>query len=85
MKKQKSLMMGIIVIIIIQNLYSQKIENQIIINVDLGKDKISRHIYGHFSEHLGHCIYGGIWVGEDSKIPNLDESEPKRKRICPQK
>ncbi len=27
-------------------------------------------IYGHFAEHLGHCIYGGIWVGEDSDIPN---------------
>ncbi len=31
---------------------------------------INRHIYGHFAEHLGHCIYGGIWVGEDSPIPN---------------
>jgi alpha-N-arabinofuranosidase len=31
---------------------------------------ISRHIYGHFSEHLGHCIYGGYWVGYDSEIPN---------------
>ena len=28
---------------------------------------ISRHIYGHFSEHLGHCIYGGFWV--DSSLP----------------
>ena len=33
---------------------------------------ISRHIYGHFSEHLGRCIYnGGYWVGEDSPIPNV--------------
>ncbi len=31
---------------------------------------ISRHLYGHFSEHLGRCIYGGFWVGEDSPIPN---------------
>lgn len=31
---------------------------------------ISRHIYGQFAEHLGHCIYGGLWVGEDSDIPN---------------
>jgi alpha-N-arabinofuranosidase len=31
---------------------------------------ISKDIYGHFSEHLGACIYGGIWVGPDSKIPN---------------
>jgi len=33
---------------------------------------ISRHIYGHFSEHLGHCIYGGYWVGTDSDIPNTN-------------
>ncbi|MBN1998285.1 alpha-N-arabinofuranosidase [candidate division KSB1 bacterium] len=41
-----------------------------IVNIDEGKETISRHIYGHFSEHLGHCIYGGYWVGEDSDIPN---------------
>jgi len=33
--------------------------------------KISKHIYGHFSEHLGRCVYGGYWVGEDSDIPNI--------------
>lgn len=33
---------------------------------------ISKHIYGHFAEHLGHCIYGGIYVGEESSIPNTD-------------
>jgi len=33
---------------------------------------ISRHIYGHFSEHLGRCIYGGFYVGENSNIPNND-------------
>jgi alpha-N-arabinofuranosidase len=32
--------------------------------------KISRHIYGHFAEHLGRCIYGGFYVGDTSKIPN---------------
>jgi len=32
---------------------------------------IPRAIYGQFAEHLGHCIYGGIWVGEDSPIPNV--------------
>jgi alpha-L-arabinofuranosidase len=34
-------------------------------------NKIDRHIYGHFSEHLGRCVYGGYWVGEDSAIPNV--------------
>ena len=47
-------------------------QNKIIISADLGKETISRNIYGHFSEHLGHCIYGGYWVGEDSSIPNTD-------------
>jgi alpha-N-arabinofuranosidase len=33
---------------------------------------IDRHIFGQFSEHLGTGIYGGIWVGENSAIPNID-------------
>ncbi len=38
---------------------------------DAGKTQINKHIYGHFSEHLGHCIYGGFYVGEDNTlIPN---------------
>jgi len=32
---------------------------------------ISPAIYGHFTEHLGGVIYGGVWVGENSKVPNL--------------
>ena len=44
--------------------------NTLIIDVDLGEEVINKNIYGHFSEHLGGCIYGGYWVGEDSPIPN---------------
>jgi alpha-N-arabinofuranosidase len=44
----------------------------ITIHADRGSGTISRHIYGHFSEHLGHCIYGGYWVGTDSEIPNTN-------------
>ncbi len=33
--------------------------------------KISKDIYGHFSEHLGRCIYGGQFVGEGSPIANV--------------
>jgi alpha-L-arabinofuranosidase len=36
------------------------------------RTKINKNIYGQFSEHLGNCIYGGIWVGENSKIPNTN-------------
>lgn len=44
--------------------------NTLIINCDQSTHVISRHIYGHFAEHLGRCIYEGFWVGEDSEIPN---------------
>ena len=33
---------------------------------------INPNIYGHFAEHLGRCIYDGVWVGEDSPVPNID-------------
>jgi alpha-N-arabinofuranosidase len=44
---------------------------QLVIDPNPGEFRISRHIYGHFAEHLGGCIYGGLWVGEDSEIPNI--------------
>ncbi|MGK9368727.1 alpha-N-arabinofuranosidase [Melioribacter sp. Ez-97] len=46
-------------------------QNKIVINADLGKYKIDKNIYGHFSEHLGRCIYDGFYVGDTNKIiPN---------------
>lgn len=33
---------------------------------------INPEIYGHFSEHLGRCIYEGLYVGENSPIPNVN-------------
>lgn len=42
----------------------------VIVDTDVEGPTISRHLYGHFAEHLGRCIYGGFWVGEDSPIPN---------------
>lgn len=37
-----------------------------------GKTQINKNIYGQFAEHLGRCIYDGIWVGKDSPIPNVN-------------
>lgn len=37
-----------------------------------GKQKIHKEIYGQFAEHLGTCIYGGLWVGKNSHIPNTE-------------
>lgn len=46
-------------------------DSRIEILLDEPIGKIAPEIYGHFAEHLGGVIYGGIWVGEDSKIPNV--------------
>ncbi|MBN2626054.1 MAG: alpha-N-arabinofuranosidase [Spirochaetales bacterium] len=46
--------------------------NKAVLNGDIRKNKISRHIYGHFAEHLGHCIYNGFWVGPESSVPNTE-------------
>ncbi|MGO2359597.1 MAG: alpha-N-arabinofuranosidase [Brachybacterium tyrofermentans] len=43
---------------------------RVVVDLDLPGSTISRHLYGHFAEHLGRCIYEGFFVGEDSEIPN---------------
>ena len=45
---------------------------KLIINEENKKSHIEPEIYGHFSEHLGRCIYEGIYVGEKSEIPNVN-------------
>ena len=42
------------------------------IKTDSDKYIINKNIYGHFAEHLGRCIYDGIFVGKGSPIPNRD-------------
>jgi alpha-N-arabinofuranosidase len=44
----------------------------VIVHVDRKVGTINPNIYGHFAEHLGHCIYEGIWVGPDSDIPHIN-------------
>jgi alpha-N-arabinofuranosidase len=58
-----------IALFISTGLFSQ---NTINIDATQAKYRINRNIYGHFSEHLGHCIYEGLWVGENSLIPNTN-------------
>ena len=45
---------------------------KLIINEKNKKGHINAEIYGHFSEHLGRCIYEGLYVGENSDIPNVN-------------
>jgi alpha-N-arabinofuranosidase len=42
----------------------------ILLNEPVGT--IAPEIYGHFVEHLGGVVYDGIWVGEGSRIPNVN-------------
>ena len=64
-------------------------QNRATINADGANTVISRHIYGHFAEHLGRCIYDGFYVGENNtKIPNkngvrLDVVEALKKMKIP--
>jgi alpha-N-arabinofuranosidase len=43
-----------------------------LINPNQKLSKINKDVYGNFSEHLGRCIYEGLYVGEDSPIPNVN-------------
>lgn len=45
---------------------------KLVINEKKKESHIEPEIYGHFSEHLGRCIYEGIYVGENSDIPNVN-------------
>ena len=45
---------------------------KLIINEENKKSRIEPEVYGHFSEHLGRCIYEGIYVGDHSEIPNVN-------------
>jgi alpha-L-arabinofuranosidase len=45
----------------------------VVLNIADAKTVINKNIYGHFAEHLGHCIYDGIYVGDSTQIiPNTE-------------
>ena len=46
--------------------------HSVTLNPNRSNGVISRNLYGHFSEHLGRCIYNGIFVGKNSPIPNVN-------------
>jgi alpha-L-arabinofuranosidase len=46
-------------------------QNKVVLDADKAEIQINKDIYGHFAEHLGRLVYGGMYVGENnSKIPN---------------
>jgi alpha-L-arabinofuranosidase len=63
-------------------------QNKLVLDISNAKDTINKNIYGHFAEHLGNCIYGGFYVGENKSIPNrngirLDVLEALKKLKVP--
>lgn len=66
----RRLMFGAAVVAVLP-LAAQK-ESQVRLLPEQAGQIIPKEIYGQFAEHLGTCIYGGLWVGEESAIPNTD-------------
>lgn len=47
-------------------------QTRVYIDGALPTHSISRHIYGHFSEHLGRCVYDGFWVADTMQVRKKD-------------
>ena len=63
----------LLIVLVLMAVSPLRAQNQATLHADMGKTKISKNIYGHFSEHLGKCIYGGFYVGEgNTKTANTN-------------
>jgi alpha-L-arabinofuranosidase len=63
----------LLIMLLITGSVSAQQKTSIIVHAGEGQHIISKHIYGHFAEHLGRCIYGGFYVGENNtRIPNTN-------------
>jgi alpha-L-arabinofuranosidase len=67
---KKVIILCFYLLFIVPLIQAQSGDTHLVLDASDLRYQINKNIYGHFSEHLGHCIYGGFWVGEDSKIPN---------------
>ncbi|MEX2243304.1 MAG: alpha-L-arabinofuranosidase C-terminal domain-containing protein [Fimbriimonadaceae bacterium] len=56
--------------IVLERIDMQDFPGPVTIDVNKTREPISKYIYGQFIEHLGKCIYGGIWAEmlEDRKF-----------------
>jgi len=70
MKKTTVLFLSIVCCALVS--LAQIKESKLLVDASDLRIKIDKNIYGHFSEHLGRCIYEGYWVGENSKIQNVN-------------
>ena len=70
MKKKSILLTSLFAFAAITTASAQDV--QLTLHPDKAENIIPKEIYGQFAEHLGRCIYGGIWVGKDSEIANIE-------------
>ena len=70
--KFKSLVIALLLTIVNSPFSIVTAQTTITLHGDQGTQIILKEIYGQFAEHLGSCIYGGLWVGENSDIPNTN-------------
>jgi len=66
-----SVVLGSAALIAPRALYSQAAESRIEVLINEPIGTVNPNLYSHFVEHLGGVVYDGIWVGVDSKIPNI--------------
>ena len=60
-----------LLVVLVAPVSAAELEARIAIQADKPGPRIDPNIYGQFVEHLGRGVYEGIWVGEDSPIPNV--------------
>ena len=47
-------------------------ERKLTVHTEVAIGTVRPELHGHFIEHLGSCVYGGLWVGKGSSIPNIN-------------
>jgi len=67
----KKIILSFVMIAALANI-SKAQTTTVVIDGSNPSNNISRHIYGHFSEHLGRCIYDGFWVGDSVNVAKKD-------------
>ncbi len=50
----------------------QTASRNIAVHADVPVGTIRPELHGSFAEHLGSCTYGGLWVGKNSAVPNIN-------------
>ena len=67
----RNILSGVMLLALVAPANAQTAVAHVTIDTSKPGAEIDRHIYGQFAEHLGRGIYEGIWVGDNSKIPNI--------------